>query len=114
MLRAAIQEAGLVGQVEVGSSGTSWEAEGMPMDDRTELALERAGYERPFEHTARTIHLTELLAWDLVLAMTADHVQRLRRMVDQAPDGILRPRDQDVAAFRAPRSGGAADGDRRR
>lgn len=91
MLRAAIQEEGLFDEVEVGSSGTSWEAEGMPMDDRTELALERAGYSRPFEHTARTIHLTELLAWDLVLPMTADHAQRLRRMVEQAPDGSSVP-----------------------
>ena len=91
MLRAAVEEEGLVGEVEVGSSGTSWEAEGMPMDDRTELALERAGYVRPFEHTARTIHLTELLAWDLVLPMTADHAQRLRRMVEQAPEGSAVP-----------------------
>lgn len=91
MLRTAILENDLVGQVEVGSAGTSWEAEGMPMDDRTELALERSGYVRPFEHTARTIHLTELLAWDLVLPMTADHAQRLRRMVEQAPEGSAVP-----------------------
>ncbi|GAA4525216.1 protein-tyrosine-phosphatase [Brachybacterium paraconglomeratum] len=91
MLRAAILESDLVGKVEVGSAGTSWEVEGMPMDDRTELALERAGYVRPFEHTARTIHLTELLAWDLVLPMTADHAQRLKRMVEQAPEGSAIP-----------------------
>jgi len=91
MLRAALAEEGLAGRVEVGSAGTSWEAEGMPMDDRTELALERAGYSRPFEHAARTIHLTELLAWDLVLPMTADHAQRMRRMVEQAPEGAAVP-----------------------
>src|SRR5699024_1844351 len=87
MLRAAVEEVGLTGSIEVGSAGTSWEAEGMPRDDRTALALERAGYTRPFEHVARTIHLTELLAWDLVLPMTADHAQRLRRMAEQAPEG---------------------------
>src|SRR5699024_6536441 len=54
-------------------------------------ALERAGYVRPFEHTARTIHLTELLAWDLVLPMTADHAQRMHRMVEQAPEGSTPP-----------------------
>lgn len=91
MLSAAILENGLVGKVEVGSAGTSWEAEGMPMDERTELALERSGYARPFEHSARTIHLTELLAWDLVLPMTADHAQLLRRMVEQAPEGSAVP-----------------------
>lgn len=61
------------------------------MDDRTVLALERAGYTRPFEHVARTIHLTELLAWDLVLPMTADHAQRMRRMAEQAPAGTSAP-----------------------
>ena len=91
MLRAAVEEAGLAESIVVGSAGTSWEAEGMPMDDRTELALERAGYSRPFEHVARTIHLTELLAWDLVLPMTADHAQRLRRMAEQAPEGTTAP-----------------------
>src|SRR5699024_10879792 len=115
MLRAAVEEVGLTGSIEVGSAGTSWEAEGMPMDDRTELALERAGYTRPFEHVARTIHLTELLAWDLVLPMTADHAQRLRRMAEQAPEG------SDVPEIRMWRlfepgipPGRPTDGDRRR
>lgn len=97
MLRQAIQEAGLADRVEVGSAGTSWEAEGMPMDERTELALEHAGYARPFEHTARTIHLTELLAWDMVLPMTTEHAQALRRMAAQAPDGSSPP---EIAMWR--------------
>lgn len=87
MLRESILEAGLADSVEVGSAGTSWEAEGMPIDERTERALIRAGYTRPFEHTAKTIHLTELLTWDLVLPMTVEHAQALRRMVEQAPEG---------------------------
>ncbi|GAA1490128.1 protein tyrosine phosphatase [Brachybacterium sacelli] len=91
MLREAVRGAGLGERVEVGSAGTSWEAEGMPMDERTELSLVRAGYVRPFEHTARTIHLTELLAWDLVLPMTVEQAQGLRRMADQAPDGKIAP-----------------------
>ncbi|ATG52826.1 protein tyrosine phosphatase [Brachybacterium vulturis] len=91
MLRVAVEEAGLTESIEVGSAGTSWEAEGMPMDDRTELALEHAGYARPFEHVARTIHLTELLAWDLVLPMSADHAQRMRRTAEQAPPGASVP-----------------------
>ncbi len=91
MLRAAVEEAGLSDRIEVGSAGTSWEVEGMPMDDRTELALEHAGYSRPFEHVARTIHLTELLAWDLVLPMTADHERTIERMAEQAPEGSTAP-----------------------
>ncbi|WP_114855112.1 protein tyrosine phosphatase [Brachybacterium sp. YJGR34] len=91
MLREAIGRAGLADRVEVGSAGTSWEAEGMPMDDRTELALEHAGFVRPFEHTARTIHLTELLAWDLALPMTSAQAQSLRRMAQQAPRGSAPP-----------------------
>ncbi|WP_193104979.1 protein tyrosine phosphatase [Brachybacterium sp. FME24] len=97
MLREAIREAGLADRVEVGSAGTSWEAEGMPMDERTELSLERSGYARPFEHTARTIHLTELLAWDLVLPMTVEHAQLLRRMAEQTPDGKSAP---EIALWR--------------
>lgn len=91
MLRQAIAEAGLADRVEIGSAGTSWEAEGMPMDERTELALEHAGYARPFEHTASTIHLHELLCWDLVLPMTAEHAQTLRRMAEQAPSDGAAP-----------------------
>lgn len=97
MLREAVREAGLGDRVQVGSAGTSWEAEGMPMDERTEVALVRAGYERPFEHTARTIHLTELLSWDLVLPMTAEHAQLLRRMAEQAPEGREGP---EIALWR--------------
>lgn len=97
MLRQAIEEAGLADRVEVGSAGLSWEAEGMPMDERTERALEHAGYARPFVHTARTIHLTELLNWDLVLPMTAEHAQTLRRMAAQAPEGSTPP---EIAMWR--------------
>lgn len=86
MLREAVRIQGMDAQVEVGSAGTSWEAEGHPMDERTELALERAGYSRPFTHTASTIHVTELLRWDLVLPMTVEHAQSLRRMAEQASE----------------------------
>jgi len=91
MLRDAVRAEGMGDLVEVGSAGTSWEAEGMPMDDRTVLALERAGYRQPFEHTASTIHLTELARWDLALPMTGQQAQALRRMVDQAPAGQAMP-----------------------
>lgn len=106
MLREAIRAADLDEQVEVGSAGASWEAEGEPMDDRTMLALEKAGYSHPFEHVARTIHLTELLRWQLVLPMTVEHAQLLRRMADQAPEGSSVPQ---VALWRRFEPGIAPD-----
>lgn len=91
MLRDALRQEGWADRVEVGSAGTSWEAEGEAMDPRTVLALERAGYRHPVEHTAAAIHLTALADWDLVVAMTAEQAQRMRRMVDQMPADGPRP-----------------------
>ncbi|HIY23849.1 MAG TPA: protein tyrosine phosphatase [Candidatus Brachybacterium merdigallinarum] len=91
MLREAVRELGWSERIEVGSAGTSWEAEGEPMDSRTVVALENAGYQQPFEHTASAIHLSALANWDLVVAMTAEQAQRLRRMVDQMPTDSPRP-----------------------
>ncbi|MCT1384240.1 low molecular weight phosphotyrosine protein phosphatase [Brachybacterium sp. p3-SID1565] len=91
MLREAVRAEGLSEQVEVESAGTSWDAEGLPMDERTMFALERAGYRQPFEHTARTVHLSELTTWDLVLVMTSQHLQSLRRMMEQIPEGQASP-----------------------
>lgn len=98
MLSRALQEAGLADRIEVGSAGTSWESEGMPMDPRTLAALERAGYETSGPgHAARSIHLGELRAWDLALAMTAAHAEALRRTADQIPPDLPRP---DVRMWR--------------
>lgn len=91
MLQRAVAEAGLADRIEVGSAGTSWEAEGMPMDERTVLALERAGYAQPFDHTARAVHLSELKQWQIVLPMTPEHAASLQRTVDQIPPGEHRP-----------------------
>ncbi|MCT4574019.1 hypothetical protein N3930_44505, partial [Bacillus thuringiensis] len=46
---------------------------------------------------AAAIHLTALATWDLVVAMTAEQAQRLRRMVDQVPADRPRP---EVALWR--------------
>ncbi|CAM4034806.1 protein tyrosine phosphatase [Helcobacillus massiliensis] len=85
VLAAAVDEAGLSDSVEVGSAGTTWEAEGMPMDDRTAAALQRAGH-RADLHAARTVHVNELAQWDLVLAMTLNHRETLQRQVEAAPE----------------------------
>lgn len=97
ILRQGLIQAGLGERIEVGSAGTSWDSEGMPMDDRTVKALVRAGYEEPFEHTARTVHQSELVTWDLVLAMTAEHAATIRRKADQIADEDPHP---DVLLWR--------------
>lgn len=87
MLRRGLVYAGLADRVEVASAGTSWESAGQPMDERTALALERAGYERPFEHEARVLHQSEMPRWQLVLPMTVPHAEAMRRKADQIPPG---------------------------
>lgn len=91
MLRRGLELVGLDGRVEVQSGGTSWASEGDPLDERTALALERAGYPAPFEHTARVIHQSEMSRWDLVLAMTLEHAETMRRKIAQLPEGEPRP-----------------------
>ncbi|MCS6711462.1 protein tyrosine phosphatase [Brachybacterium sp. EF45031] len=91
MLRRALHLAGLEDRVEVASAGTSWESEGHGMDPRIELALSRAGFEPPFPHVARAVHQSEIGQWDLVLAMTQQHAETIRRQVDQLPEGEARP-----------------------
>lgn len=86
MLKTGLEQAGLADQVEVGSAGTSWEAEGHPIDERTLLSLERAGY-RVQEHVARSVVVSELAEWDLVLAMTASHHSTLARKLEVIPGG---------------------------
>ncbi len=92
MLREAVRaDPRLAADVEVHSAGLSWEAEGEPMDPRTVLALEHAGYTQPFEHTARSIHQSELPTWDLLLPMTTDHAAALLRKAEQIPPDASTP-----------------------
>lgn len=91
ILRQGLVQEGLADRIDVGSAGTSWDSEGMPMDDRTVNALVNAGFEEPFDHSARTVHQSELVEWGLVLAMTAEHAATMRRKVDQIPEGEPRP-----------------------
>lgn len=91
LLRSGLAAAGLADRVEVQSGGTAWESAGEPMDPRIELALERAGFPPPFEHSARVIHQSEMSRWNLVLPMTAEHAAVMRRKVEQLPEGKARP-----------------------
>lgn len=90
MLKTALADAGLEEFVEVASAGTTYESEGFPMDDRTVLALERAGY-KVEDHVARTVHVNELATWDLVLTMTANHRDTMKRKIDAIPDDADTP-----------------------
>lgn len=98
MLRRGLRFAGLADRVEVESAGTSWDAAGSPMDERTAMALEHAGYEKPFEHIARVLHQSEMTTWQLVLPMTVPHAEAMRRKTDQIPEGEPRP---EVILWRA-------------
>lgn len=91
ILRRGLETAGIADRVEVQSGGTSWEAAGQTMDERIVLALVRAGYQEPFEHTSRVVHQSEMREWDLVLPMTAEHAQTIRRKVDALPPDAPRP-----------------------
>lgn len=91
ILRRGLDKAGLGDRIEVGSAGTSWASEGEPMDERIVLSLERAGYSQPFDHIARTAHQSEMAQWDLVLPMTREHAEVVRRQADQLPESCTRP-----------------------
>lgn len=91
MLRHAVELAGLADRVLVESAGTSWESEGHPVDPRIVLSLHRAGYEQVPEHAARVVHQSEMPTWDLVLPMTLEHAESMRRKIDQIPEGEPHP-----------------------
>ncbi len=82
VLRAEIARAGLSGRVEVDSAGTGDWHLGEPMDRRAQAELSRRGYDGA-GHRARQFEPSWLERYDLVAAMDADNLARLRRM---APD----------------------------
>lgn len=60
------------------------------MDERILVALLRAGYS-PADHVARSVVVHKLAQWDLVLPMTASHLEVVRRKVAALPDASLAP-----------------------
>lgn len=84
VLAARLQNAGLGHLVEVESAGTAgWHA-GEAADPRSELALQKAGYD--FGHTAQQFRPADFERFDLILGMDYDNVRDLRGM---APDPLL-------------------------
>ncbi|MDD9206245.1 low molecular weight phosphotyrosine protein phosphatase [Georgenia sp. 10Sc9-8] len=86
VLTERLQRAGLQDEVEVGSAGVSDEEAGNPIDPRARTVLREAGYPVPEEHQAHQVAPGELGGYDLVLAMTHQHAQALRRRAEQ--DGL--------------------------
>ena len=82
VLRAELDRAGLSGKVEVDSAGTGDWHLGGPMDPRARAELSRRGYDGT-GHRARQFQPSWFERYDLVAAMDAGNLARLRRM---APD----------------------------
>lgn len=83
VLRDRLEQAG-IDQVVVDSTGISDEEEGNPIDQRARNVLGSRGYHTGDEHRARRISAADIVAQDLVLAMTAHHAQVLRRLAVRA------------------------------
>jgi protein-tyrosine phosphatase len=93
VFRARVAEAGLADMVETDSAGTDGWHEGDGADHRTVSVLEAAGYDA--SHTARRFRADWFASRDLVIALDAGHLRRLRR---------LAPGPRDVAKIRLLRS----------
>ena len=94
VLRSALADAGLAGEVRVSSVGIgSWHA-GEDMDPRAAATLQSHGYE--VGHVARQVG-GDIAEADLVLAATNDHVRDLRRAGASA-DTVRLLRSFDPAA----------------
>ena len=70
------------------SAGVSSEEEGNPIDPRAAAVLRRAGY-RPQGHRAHRISPDEVRDAALVVAMEGLHLDRIRRLVPDAPNLFL-------------------------
>jgi len=88
VLAEQVGDAGL--DVVVDSAGISDEEHGNPVDPRAARVLREAGHRVP-DHRARQVRGDELGSWDLVLAMTRQHLAALERLarrcgVEDVPD----------------------------
>ena len=104
VLNNHLKSAGLDAVVE--SAGVSAEEYGNPIDYRAAKTLRRAGYEVP-NHSARQVQAHELGNYDLVLAMTSQHFNRLESLAERAGIQVRQnpqPGDKsatDIRMFRA-------------
>ena len=94
ILLEAARDAGI--DIVVDSAGVSDEEEGNPVDRRAARVLREYGHEVP-NHRARQIRMSELADWDLILAMTGQHLSALNRLRDRAGLSSAGP---DIRLFR--------------
>lgn len=118
ILRKAVADSDLVGQVAVDSSGTHRYHVGEDADPRARAVLREGGY--PLTHRARQFRPEWFVERDLILAMdaghradlmrlaarsaaTADHVVELRDFDPQGAGDVPDPYYETIAEFRAVR-----------
>lgn len=97
VLRDRLRAAGLGPDVvAVDSTGVTPYEAGNPMDPRAVRVLRDAGYDDPAlgGHVARHAQREQVVETDLVLAMTAEHAEALRHLLDD-------PRAPQVRMFRS-------------
>lgn len=105
VLRAELERAGLTGRVEVDSAGTGDWHVGGPMETRARAELSRRGYDGT-RHRARQFEPSWFERYDLVAAMDAGNLARLRRM---APDREAADRTALFLSFDPARTGSGDD-----
>jgi protein-tyrosine phosphatase len=105
VLRAELERAGLSRRVEVDSAGTGDWHLGEPMDSRARAELSRRGFDGA-GHRARQFEPSWFERYDLVAAMDASNLARLRRM---APDREAADRTVPFLAFDPARAGNGGD-----
>ncbi|HHT40305.1 MAG TPA: low molecular weight phosphotyrosine protein phosphatase [Actinomyces sp.] len=90
----------------VDSAGISAEEHGNPIDYRAQKTLRRAGYEIP-DHFAKQVKAHELADYDLILAMTSNHMNWMESLADRAGVNVIEnpdvgdPRSTDIRMFRS-------------
>jgi len=94
-VRAELDRAGLSGRVEVDSAGTGDWHLGHGMDERAQAELARRGYDGS-GHRARQFDRSWFGRYDLVLAMDASNLKRLRQL---APDADAAGRTAMLLSF---------------
>jgi protein-tyrosine phosphatase len=104
-MRRLLDEAGLSGEVQVGSAGTGDYHIGEQADERAAATLRARGY-RPERHRARQFSAEDFDRVDLVVALDRSNFQRLREL---APTPEAAGRLRLLRSFDLESSGGSSD-----
>jgi protein-tyrosine phosphatase len=80
VMQHKVDEAGLSGQIQVASAGTSDEEYGNPIHPGTRRVLSRHHIAYNERHSARQITRADFSNYDYLLAMDSGHLNRLKRL----------------------------------